>query len=847
MLLQNQLQAKNPVLTASFISFHKEVLNGLNIQVVRSEQPKNIARPSSPVKILSSFLSGNSLLGGKTNDTGSQSKRTPMLGSIPNFAPPSLSKSSSKKDLTDIMSDRPQPSNNSSFRLSVDEAAQVNPIVRLEETFNGYVAALQERRGNIVGRVIRNRASADELRVNAVYNSFIESPFETEAALQVSVDVLFSAFEKFLRMAWQDQMGPVISVKMLEQLQQKSAKLFPGDFADFMKVIFADMAPQNKRAFVAIIKLLADLLDGCGNDGDRGALTAAFTEMLVEDADPHRYINLLDRLVEDAERLFEDYGQSPTRDNEVNSMYGSMNSTMRSHVKSGSLTSNTSSFRKRWGFDSLLRTNSKKDIKADENEKPSVWRTLSKSARSQATGDAMSPGSLGRQGLHRSKSIDYGRNPSPIRPNSSSNPRPPVLGAFDEEARPNTSHSPSRIVALGGSPLRGDDAGSPSRRTKKSRRSSLSDLKSLMQEVDIQGNPAVEDAPAPLYVKKPINMIPKPTFNSSPRTPSPTKSAHRQSIYNNSPGTTFNDSPKMKENMGINGSIRGLPNATGSLTEHSHTRDAIKGSDIVTISDLWAAQKPPLKPTTQLPLSNIPLLRKTTGPRSLAPAPIFGKPSFESVLPLKTRGAMSPPSHLPQPVSPEQARQRLRLQSPQKLRERLNNEAKAISNVESDLQSELSKIGEEMARLCGSSSGHLNSSPTKSTHSSNLPDLRKLSESVKNLESRIPVLIKDLTDRNDSTRREMEKSLVAAETKVKGLDQLYKETAAENELLYERFNGEIGRIVNALKQKGRKEDSELMIKMKEAMEESARVKKENGKLRREVVSLKTALRGAEMR
>jgi hypothetical protein len=46
------------------------------------------------------------------------------------------------------------------------------------------------------------------------------------------------------------------------------------------------------------------LLDGAGNDGDKGALTAAFTELLVTEGPPHQYISLLDRLVEDYDRLF---------------------------------------------------------------------------------------------------------------------------------------------------------------------------------------------------------------------------------------------------------------------------------------------------------------------------------------------------------------------------------------------------------------------------------------------------------------------------------------------------------------------------------------------------------------
>lgn len=51
--------------------------------------------------------------------------------------------------------------------------------------------------------------------------------------------------------------------------------------------------------------MLYSLLEASGNDGDRGALTAAFTELLVPEGDPHVYISLLDRLVEDFELFFE--------------------------------------------------------------------------------------------------------------------------------------------------------------------------------------------------------------------------------------------------------------------------------------------------------------------------------------------------------------------------------------------------------------------------------------------------------------------------------------------------------------------------------------------------------------
>jgi chromosome segregation ATPase len=195
------------------------------------------------------------------------------------------------------------------------------------------------------------------------------------------------------------------------------------------------------------------------------------------------------------------------------------------------------------------------------------------------------------------------------------------------------------------------------------------------------------------------------------------------------------------------------------------------------------------------------------------------------------RGVPAPSTPRPSSI-PQRSPQKLRLQSPQKLRERLQNEAKAISEAEASLQNELSKIGEEMAKL--------------NTASSVRPeDLQRLSNKMKALESRIPESIKELTMQNEQIKLDLEKSLQASEFKIKGLDQLFKESSAENELLYEKFNGELGKIVKALKGKGKDDKEELVAKLKESGEETARVKKENARLRREILTLRTLLKGNE--
>jgi chromosome segregation ATPase len=104
--------------------------------------------------------------------------------------------------------------------------------------------------------------------------------------------------------------------------------------------------------------------------------------------------------------------------------------------------------------------------------------------------------------------------------------------------------------------------------------------------------------------------------------------------------------------------------------------------------------------------------------------------------------------------------------------------------------------------------------------------------------------MQELQERHALIQQDMEATLKATEAKVKAIDQLYKEATAENELLYEKFNSELGKIVKALKGKGREDKEELVARLKDSSEEAARAKKENARLKREMVSLRILLKGA---
>ncbi|KAH7189386.1 uncharacterized protein B0J16DRAFT_339492 [Fusarium flagelliforme] len=725
-LLSTQHNVSNMQLTAPLVSYYSKSLHGLLLNT-RAEKTKSFLA-SSPVKLLSSFWGGSSV---HLSDTASVSSKHKQV--------PSIHRNNSQASVVSSIK-------GGKDGISQEETRTENPLMRLEQTFTSYVAALQNRKGLIIGRTLLQRSVVDELTVNELYNRLIESPYDFDATADLGTEVIFVAFEKFLRIAWADQISPVMSMKSMDTLQARVNKRVPGDFADFVNFLFGDMAPQNRRAFTALIKLLADLLDGCGNDGDRGALTLAFAELLVYDGTAANYINLLDRLVEDCDRIFEE----PSLNHSFgldSSTYESINSAIRGKGYTPSLASNTSSLRRKFGFDTLLRQNSKDD-------RSSVWRQLS-----------------------RSRSIDDNTIPKKLARRPGSRDRPPIAGAFDEIQRPGSSH---RLLETIGEPETERPPPTP-RSPKKKRRSSLSDLKNLMATTTLDDG---EESPQPLQDAKQTSE--KLNATSPKTTPS------RIPI---SPGVaqTMRVS-RQKENV--------LDMLQPSLLDPSPLEP----------SDETVRRPSPLKlhrHSKTLSSSNIPTLR----PYRSAPP-----------------GAESPPR--PNSSPSRRGTQRLRLQSPQKLRERLNTEKQAVDDVDAALKSELFKIGEEMARLNEAQSP-----------GSNSVDLRQVTAAVRELEDRVPAAIHDLQEKHTAIQRDMETTVKAAEAKVRAIDQLYKEAVAENELLYEKFNGELGKIVKALKGKGKEEKEELMVRLRDQSDETARMKKENARLKREMVSLRAALKG----
>ena len=741
------------------IAFDAGILRSLPLQLHRQDSKHKSFRPRSPVKLLSNLLSNST-------SQSTEPKANRSLAMSDNGAP-------ALGVLTFDQGTNPnEPPEQTRVALVDNNTNQKSPLALLESTLYTYVMSLRSRSGNVVGKLLQSRGSADELTVNDLYNVLLEDPERHEAAAIVSVDVLFAAFEKFLKRAWRERMGPILSPLVVKEMQSNLDAGKPAIFAQQFKLRLEEMSPQNKRAFAAILKLLADLLDASGNDGDRGVLTASFAEALILVGNPHDYVMLLDRLVDDYDSLFEDViepGGSSTSAASSLSRNRSFNTS--------SLSSNASSLRRRLGLGgTLTRENSKHE---SESKVASIWRTLSKNARTQI--DYAPQPSLSTPSLIRSRSTDTDVRMLPtLRPISRD--RPPTAGSANSDSshsRPGSSH-----LKTGGLSSIGEQTPTrPNVLIKKKRRSSLSDLQSLK----------LVESPLPT-MNSPRFPNPQGASQVGYPSPTPTKQPVRPQSSHQSPqrsGIPRFSSPASKENSPSPDRLpaKTTPTGPGSVTIMSYTPHRREGSK-----------------------SHIPAPRTGLSERTWPP------------------NAKAPPTQTAQP-SP----QKWRVQSPQKLRQRMHQDQKAQSEAQASLQAEMRQIGEELSatKRPGSSSHSAGGASAAKT----TPDLQVLHSRLEALTTKLQTFMTDQTAQSTAFRSELDTSVAVSDRKARKLDQLYKEANAENEALYDRFNDELGKVLARIR-KGEGVE-ELRSKLGEAQGEVGRLKSENAKLKREVVGLKS--------
>lgn len=723
-------------------------------------------RPISPVKILSNLLGG-----GPVSQPSSPSKTRdypPIMREIPRMLPPLPSN-------TAIEHSKAISSSSSAGTIQTSVSETKDSLRHLEDTFATFMMALRSRSGNIVGRVLRGRAAADELSVNELYNTLVEDPTRIRAAAEVAVDVLFVAFEKFLRVAWRERMGPLLPQALAVYMQSGLDTGRPNEFVERFRSSLEEMTPQNRRTFTATIKLLSELLEASGNDGDRGALMASFAEALIVDETPHDYITLLDRLVDDYEILFE----SNIAD-DANTSIASDSLKRHRSVNTGSLSSNASSLRRKFGFGTLSRENSKSE---SESKVASVWRTLSKNTKSPGESHSQ-PGSISKGTLLRSRSTDTDtRMLPPLRP--ASRDRPITSGAASHEepsSRPGSSHRSMAILSTIGE-------GTPTKTNvliKKKRRSSLSDLKPLTDSPSLSA-----------WVGSPSQL----------RTPTKIQL----------PGSRMKSSP-MDQN--ISQEVSTAPDSSPSLsrTRCGSPERLTAPQQQPTSTQRFGSlqQRPPSPRTTRIASPKRNMNRQEEVANTATPSPTKRKTSQTGIpAPKGLSERQWPPNGTTPPKKTPQSPQKLKMQSPQKLRERLSNEHKSHATASAELQAELAAIGSELSAL--------KFAPPKSSHITPIKPLNLSSAktstispskpltlpSFNDLSARLDQLAQNLTKHTSTTTAQLSglkseatnltSQLDVSNRKIKKLDALYREANAENEALYERFNDELGKILGRVK------------------------------------------------
>ena len=515
----------------------------------------------------------------------------------------------------------------------------------LEDTFHAYITALRSRSGNVVGKLLQTRAQTDELAVNELYNALLQNPERLETAAVASVDVLFSAFEKFLRVAWRERMGPVFPPNVAKEILAKFESAKQTDFLDFFKQSLEEMSPQNRRALVATMRLLYDLLEASSNDGDRGVLIASFAEALIFVGNPHDYIQLLDRVVDEYDSFFEDAlpGES-SRHTDLS--YSSQNRSFNNN----SFGSNASSLRRKFGMGGgSFREHGKLNT---DSKAASFWRTLSKSGRTQ--GEASSIMSASKASLVRSKSTDTDvRVLPPSRPISRDRP---VTSESKTSDVPRSRDGTSRPIATESKGIADVKTAKHRSVPYRKRRSSLSDLQKASAWAG----------------SEPISPLRLPQKQEHHKSDSPRGEATE--FGSNVPPKPLEKRAVQKQRQRTSKETSGIPRLRSPETKENDPPARV--SPVKVSRENFDA----VKITSHIPVNRV--------------TPLQHLPTSRTGL--SERAWSSSDSNI-QHQSPPHPQSNKCLPSPQKVRQRLTKEPKPPSSTNTALQTEMALIGQELS------------------------------------------------------------------------------------------------------------------------------------------------------
>ncbi|KAF8537989.1 RhoGEF domain-containing protein [Trichophaea hybrida] len=691
-LLRLHSTAQYPPLTTSLISANRRLLQSLGVQF-EGEGRFSKLRPPSPVKLFSSIL--------HTPNIPSKS-RVAVLERIQNqlLPPTERSQSMFQRGTTvfGLVDDCKLDDGEARHRITM---AGESPLKRLEDTFEAFVNAL--RMVGSAGVDLGPLYQLHQVDVDAVKllsGQLAADPTGYRIGQDTGIDVVFAAFAKFLNHQWKEGMGPVVSETALNELQQKSCTLHPGDFKDFFRLFVLDWTPQNKRAFRTLILLLKEIQEKVDADDDKGTIINAFTKLVVDaHVNALDYMGLINLLVEDVDTLFRE-APAPRPEH--------------GNVKRAKSVSNGSapSLRKRLG---LKHTSSMRENKIDKSH--SMWRTLSKRDKE----GIKTPLELSKFNEHSTRSRE-------------------LLKPEDVFTRDQTSSQDDTAITRVGEAVANHSTSFASKCPVIPTHSEVADAEqfftNLSSSIQLQSE-------------------------SSCRRPRRMRRSSLSDLTNHQEYHHITVHPSLRSQSELATEVKGPVRDLSSSSSLSHGETNLSEKSVESLSE-------------------IPM-------RKFSP---------------RQSGAVTMP-------------QRLKMQSPQKLRERLHIEKQAIMTIDSNLQQEIDLIGIEL-------NSPMNFEPSfRISAQQSLNDVKQhsLASRLSTIEARINSSVPYLEI------EKLKNQLLRKNNELKDLDKLLKDYVAENDVMFEQFNEEIVKMSNGFKLG--KGESELLDIVRRIREEQGRLKREN--------------------
>lgn len=798
-LLQSRSSIRDPAVMAALVAQHDAILRSLEVPsstptlktyTIPSPslpEPERHHRPHSPVKHLSSFLhsigpGGPHSLTRRSPAPESKRGLSPMVPQTTFARPESVSRAPSPQRST--ISTSPKMVGGETVRPHASTGRG------LEDALSTYLLAFQARKATALSDAIKNGLDSAQDAVDALHAAVRADPNVMANVIQASPGTLIMAAQQFVRIDWQAQHGPPIPSTDLAAIKNKTATMQPVDFQAWFQQVYNTLPARNQGATRSIVCALATLLTDVTDGSVRHNVSSIFVKFLIpDDCEAAAYAPLFEQLVR-LNGLEQLLGEPTAIQSSTQAMQEPSSMPRPARINdAGSLASNSSSIRKKLG---LTRNNSLRDSQRIEPESRvgSVWRSMSK------TRSNVEPSTFPRSNMQRAKSVDVDtRLNTPKR--SSSQDRPSTLGAFAFE-RPHAKESHTFMQSPNVLGTIGEGSATKPSSPRRTRRSSLSDVavdSSVVQDANspirrddardvskINNDGAnnglpVLDRRASKFAASPVRVT---SSSKVPTMLSPESVARRMSTLmagdENAPATYGQSAARTATSPSPSKlSKRHSVSLRTGLTERQDSGNAVKVKSLASPD----------------------------------------KTSIVSPLSTPTR--------------------KLKMQSPQKLRERLQYEQKTVSTTQTMMQEELDKLGNDL-----SSMEPIRPLSVRRSTADPVDRVGELSIRVSALQETLASTMADLTTRSRALQADFASSLAVSENKSKSLDALYREANAENEALYGRFNDELGKVVKAVR--GGVGVEELKQRVKDGNVEQDRLRRENARLKREVVGLRSQLR-----